>query len=106
MQKQEIEQVSKLAFPDEMVKFFDQVKNLEDDALLTTEQLAAWMGCTTRTLESARRLGTGIPYVKLGRHHVRYRLGTVRKYFADKERTVIQGDGKGNGQGGQTAVQH
>lgn len=41
------------------------------DALVTTAQVAAWLDCSEAKLERDRWAGSGLPYIKHGRH-VRY----------------------------------
>lgn len=52
------------------------------DKLLTTEELAAWLGIQRCTLEKARstRLGDFPPYVRIGRA-VRYRRNDVEAWL-------------------------
>ena len=56
--------------------------NDEIDKLLTTEDVAAWLGIKKCTLEKARsmRIGNFPPFVRIGRV-VRYRRSTVQAWL-------------------------
>ena len=58
---------------------------IDDDTLLTTEQLAAVRNVPSSRLEKERLKGEGSPYIKDG-HLVRYRLGDYRAWLAGKKR--------------------
>lgn len=49
------------------------------DLLIDERRLAALWGCSPKTLRNQRSLGTGCPFVRIGRL-VRYRLAEVRAY--------------------------
>jgi hypothetical protein len=56
----------------------------DDDDLLSTIQLAAWLGVSHQFLEIARHRGSGgPPFVKIGKT-VRYQRGAVRKWLAER----------------------
>ena len=57
----------------------------EPDRLLTTEELAKLLGCSTSLLTRARVYGTSdLPgYIKIGKS-VRYRLSTVQAWIANR----------------------
>ena len=58
-----------------------------DGKLLTTEELAAYLGdVSVRTLEDWRRLGIGPDFVPLSAKLVRYRLRTVERWLDSLER--------------------
>ncbi len=61
------------------------------DKLLTTEDVAAWLGIRKCTLEKARsmRLGDFPPFIKIGRR-IRYRRGDVERWL---DRHTYQVDG-------------
>ncbi len=52
------------------------------DAVLTTEQVAAWLQIKPRAVE---RLG--IPAIKMGHRTVRYRAAAVSAWLDSKQRT-------------------
>lgn len=58
-----------------------------DDLLLTTAQLATWLGTSPQWIEINRNRNPHLlpPYVRIG-HRVRYRLSDVRTWLG--ERTV------------------
>lgn len=53
-----------------------------DDLMMTTEQVAAWLGIKKCTLEKARstRMGNFPPFVRIGRV-VRYQRGAVEAWL-------------------------
>lgn len=51
-------------------------------ALLSQEQLAKWLSCTTRNIENLRK-NQGLPSFKVG-HLVRFELESVRAWLAEK----------------------
>lgn len=53
------------------------------DALITTKQLALWLGRSESHLEVCRSRGRGFPYVRLPDGGVRYRVGTIRTKLAE-----------------------
>ncbi|MBK5956890.1 hypothetical protein CCR97_01480 [Rhodoplanes elegans] len=55
------------------------------DDLITTAQLAAWLGVSIQWAEIGRSKGWGPPYIKLGRR-VAYRRGSVLAWLAERER--------------------
>ena len=57
--------------------------------LLTTKQVAAWIGRKPNTMEIDRMRGRGIPFVKIGKS-VRYRRGDVLDFIAS-HRVVPKG---------------
>ncbi len=52
--------------------------------LLTTQQLAEYLGVAVSTLIQYRRDGNGPVYIKLG-HLVRYRMQDVERWLDDKQ---------------------
>ena len=55
---------------------------LPDDALITTRELAQWLGRTSGHLEVCRSQGRGFPFVRLPDGGIRYRVGVVRRLLA------------------------
>lgn len=55
-----------------------------DDDLLTTKQVAAWLGVSDQWLEFARSKGYGPPYKRLGPRCIRYRRGDVVKWLKSR----------------------
>lgn len=58
---------------------------IDDDALLTTDQLAELRNVPSNRIEKERLTGDGPPFVKDGRL-VRYRLGDYRAWVASRPR--------------------
>lgn len=61
------------------------------EPLLTTEQAAACLGTTKRTLEAWRYEGGGPAFVKLGRRLVRYRPRDLEAFIVAGERVNTGG---------------
>jgi hypothetical protein len=57
------------------------------DALLTTKQVAAWLGVSDQWLEVGRIKGYGPPYIRLSPRGVRYKRGAVLKWL--KQRRMV-----------------
>lgn len=58
---------------------------IDDDALLTTEQLSELRNVPSNRIEKERLKGDGPPFIRDGRL-VRYRLGDYRAWLASKQR--------------------
>jgi predicted DNA-binding transcriptional regulator AlpA len=52
-----------------------------DDDLLTTSEVAAWLGVSTEWVDIGRSEGYGPPFQKLGPRLVRYHRGTVKEWL-------------------------
>lgn len=57
--------------------------SLPDEALISTKQLALWLGRTEGHLEVCRSQGRGFPFVRLPDSGIRYRVGSVRRVLAE-----------------------
>ena len=55
--------------------------------VMTTEEAAAFLQCSTQHLEIARLRGDGPPFSKLGRRLIRYRRSTLLDWLAKREVT-------------------
>jgi hypothetical protein len=55
-----------------------------DDELLSTPRTAVWLSVSPQWLEIGRCKGWGPPFIKLSPRRVRYRVGTVKKWLADR----------------------
>ena len=53
----------------------------DDDDLLTTIQVASWLGVSVQFLEIGRSRGYGPEFTALGPRCIRYTHGNVRKYL-------------------------
>jgi hypothetical protein len=53
----------------------------DDDELLSTSQMAVWLGVSTQWLEIGRHKGYGPPFERLGPKLIRYRRGKTRKWL-------------------------
>lgn len=58
---------------------------MNDDQLLTTEELAKLRNCSPSKINKERLTGDGPPFIKDGTS-VRYRLGDYREWLAAKRR--------------------
>jgi hypothetical protein len=52
-----------------------------DDDLLTTPELAEYLGCSTQWVEIGRSKGYGPEFERVSRKMIRYRRGKVRKWL-------------------------
>jgi predicted DNA-binding transcriptional regulator AlpA len=64
----------------------DPISDGPDDDLLTTKQVADWLGCSTQFLERHRGRGTGPAFVPISRRMVKYRRDAVRHWLRNRER--------------------
>src|SRR5438046_1711739 len=55
-----------------------------DDELRSTVKTALWLGVSAEWLEIGRSRGWGPPFIKLSPRRVRYRVGDVKKWLADR----------------------
>ena len=53
----------------------------DDDDLLKTRELAAWLGTSEQWLEIGRIAGYGPPFLKITPRMIRYRRGAVRRWL-------------------------
>lgn len=63
---------------------------MQQPALLTQEQAAAFLGLSPRTLEAWRRTSHGPAFVRIGPRRVRYRQETIQAWLTAQE--VTQGN--------------
>lgn len=56
----------------------------DNDALLPQKRVAAMLGVSPRALEAWRMRGAGPTFVKISSRCIRYRLGDVKKFIADR----------------------
>jgi predicted DNA-binding transcriptional regulator AlpA len=59
---------------------------INDDDLLTTQQVAAWLGVSDQWLELGRKKGYGPNWTKLGPRCIRYTRGNVIKWLKGRAR--------------------
>jgi hypothetical protein len=55
-----------------------------EDEMLSTIQVAAWLGLSTQWLEIGRHRGYGPPFVKYGARRVMYRRGAVLAWLRQR----------------------
>ena len=74
-----------------------QIAALPDDALLSTADLACWLGVSIQFLTIGRSRGYGPTFVRLAPNSVRYRASAVRKWLDERTfaRTAEFTGGKG-----------
>jgi hypothetical protein len=63
----------------------ERLPNFADDAALTTEDVADWLGVSHQWLEIGRSKGYGPAFVKYG-STVRYLAGSVRHWLSERTR--------------------
>jgi predicted DNA-binding transcriptional regulator AlpA len=64
----------------------DPVSDGPDDELLTTEEVANWVGVSSQFLERLRGLNTGPRFVRISPRIVKYRREAVRAWLRSRER--------------------
>ena len=52
--------------------------------LLTTKEMAAWLGVSTQWLEIARGNAYGPPFERIGPRHIRYMVGKTLKWLDER----------------------
>jgi len=57
-----------------------------EDTLVTTAELAEWLGLSVRTIEGLRRDAPDRlpPHIRIGARTIRYRVGDVRDWLAHR----------------------
>ena len=63
------------------------------DRLLTTKEAAAFLAVSPAFLERDRWQGPTIPFIRVGKHRVRYRLSTLEAYINRRQsnnRSVVR----------------
>ena len=55
-----------------------------DDELITTKEAAEFLGVSAAFLQRDRTDETEIPYVKVGRRAIRYKLSDLHSYIDDR----------------------
>jgi len=63
----------------------DHVSEGPDDEMLTTEQVAEWLGVSTQFLELQRGRDTGPRYTRVSPRNIKYRRDAVRKWLRARE---------------------
>jgi predicted DNA-binding transcriptional regulator AlpA len=59
----------------------------DDDTLMTTDQVGAWLGLSRQWLEIARHRGYGPPWIKTSPKRVRYLRGAVKAWLRSRTYT-------------------
>lgn len=54
------------------------------DDLLSTSEVAEWLGVSTQWLEIGRSAGYGPPFLRLSAKRIRYQRGAVRKWLSER----------------------
>lgn len=73
---------------------------LQQDTLLSTEELAKRTGFTTRFWEARRISGDTPPFIRFGCRAVRYRWNDVEKWLEDRIYTSTSDHGESRNNGG------
>ena len=56
----------------------------DDDELISTKELCAWLGVSVQWAEIARGKGTGPPFCRISPTRIRYRVGCVRAWLRSR----------------------
>jgi hypothetical protein len=65
-----------------------EMEQLPDSAPVTDAYAAAFVGSTRGTLANQRSERTGPPFIRTGARHIRYLMGDLRKYRADRRKQI------------------
>src|SRR5947209_5615659 len=60
----------------------------ESDALLTTREVADWLGVSPIWVEIGRSKGYGPPFIKIGPRYIRYRPDDVVEWMKSRSRRI------------------
>jgi len=60
-----------------------------EDAVVSRAQAAAWLGRSPKTLEAWASVGFGPRVVRMGRRGIGYRVGELRRWVRQQERTPL-----------------
>jgi len=63
------------------------MKSFDDSSLLSSSELANFLGVSLATLERWRRHGEGPPFIRIGRRRIAYRPSAVRRWVEAQERS-------------------
>jgi hypothetical protein len=66
----------------------------DDDDLLTTNEISAWLGVSVSWLEAGREKGYGPPFQRLGPKTIRYPRGACRQYLQSRGQAAMRGEAK------------
>ena len=58
--------------------------NGNDDDLLSTKEVASWLGCSPQWLEVGRFRGYGPKFCRLNPKRIRYRRGDIRAWLSER----------------------
>ena len=70
----------------------DQAIGADPDLLLTTKQVATWLGVSPQWVEIGRSRGYGPPYKKLGPKSIRYRVGDILNWLEGRSHKSTAGE--------------
>ncbi|MCW2238166.1 helix-turn-helix transcriptional regulator [Azospirillum canadense] len=59
------------------------------DELLTTKELASWLGVSAQWLELGRSKGYGPPFRRISTRMIRYQRGDVRVWLAERKHIMV-----------------
>lgn len=66
-----------------------EIATLPDESFTTTGPAAAFLDTTPQVLANWRSKRRGPPFVSLGKKFVRYKVGVLRAYMAEREKTTV-----------------
>lgn len=61
-----------------------RLRDLPKDAAVTTREASIYLGLSESTLEKARVVGNGAPYIRATNRSVRYRIGDLDEYMSSR----------------------
>jgi hypothetical protein len=65
-----------------------EMEQLPDSAPVTEAYAAVFVGTTRGSLSNQRSKRVGPPFIMTGKRHIRYLMGDLRKYRADRRKTT------------------
>ena len=69
---------------DDDYEIIERLKAMPPTAGLTTREAAVYSGLSESTLEKARIIGGGIPFVRAGNRAIRYRMIDIDQYMEER----------------------
>lgn len=67
----------------------DAPENYNDEDLLSTMQVAAWLGTSPQWVEQSRPKGIGPPFIRITPSMVRYKRGDVISWLKQREQNSL-----------------
>jgi hypothetical protein len=72
----------------QLAQMLIEMEQLPDSAPVTDAYASVFLDMARGTLSNQRSVRTGPPFIMTGARHIRYLMGDLRKYRADRRKTT------------------